>query len=75
MPLLQADLNSMACATPGCTDMSHELFFHSACHISQPVEVKYIKATGVLHIQCKKCGKAVADVQVSGGEVLKLVRM
>jgi hypothetical protein len=67
-PLTQLDLNSMMCSDPECTDPSHELYFHSRCHPTRPVEAMYSKASGQLKITCAVCNRLIGYIAVEGGE-------
>ena len=64
--LRQGDLDEMSCSTLGCTSEEDDIFYlHGSCHVGGRIEVVYVKASGVLVIGCKECGKNIASVAVA----------
>lgn len=64
-PLTQQDLDHAQCGTPGCTEKHGVLFLHAGCHMRAGTTVSYHPATGTLLIECKQCGKKIAEIAVA----------
>lgn len=65
MSLGKTELNEMGCSTPNCTHDHSTLFLIPGCHRGAAVDVKYVKATGVLTVQCHKCKRLVVELKVA----------
>jgi len=64
-------LDRQGCGTKNCTHDHAILYMHSRCHPQAGLDVRYVKADGVLEIHCKLCHKPMAAIQVArGGEAL-----
>lgn len=61
MILTRADLDSMSCSTPGCTN-DHQLFFHGKCHPRSPVQASYQE--GTIEITCAQCDQLIARLRL-----------
>lgn len=68
-PVYQQDLDRLAdqgCSIPGCKhDHDGTIFLHGRCHPGGRLEVKYVKNSGVLTVNCLECGKRVASIAVA----------
>ena len=63
--LSRKQLDATGCGEPNCGHDHSELYLHSICHPSAGTRVSYAKPTGMLTIECRRCGKLVAHVKVA----------
>lgn len=64
-PHTRKTLDPLGCAVPNCGHDHSVLYLCSKCHLETGLDVKYTKATGVLTIECTKCGELVTEIQVA----------
>ena len=64
MRLTRATLDPMGCGMAYCDHDHSVLYFRSKCHLHDPVEVRYEKATGEVVVSCSRCKQEVTRVAV-----------
>jgi hypothetical protein len=63
-PLTQLELFHGGCSTPDCGHDHSTLYINQHCHEHAGLDVCYIKAEGILRMECHVCEKLVVDVKV-----------
>ena len=60
--LIKADLDAARCESPDCGHDHGVVYFHSDCHPSYGVDVRYDKALSHLTVLCHVCKRVVAKI-------------
>lgn len=58
-------LADMQCSVPECDHTSHDgepMYLHSSCHTGAGVYASFL--SGVIHLECSECNKAVANFKI-----------
>ncbi len=68
-PLTRNDLDAGVaggCQVPDCKHEHHDgvIFLNGKCHTGAGVDVSYTAGTGLLRIECRECGRLIAEVAV-----------
>jgi hypothetical protein len=56
------DLDASGCGVPDCGHDHSVLYLHPRCHLRAGTRVRYEKATGLLVVECVRCGREVTRI-------------
>lgn len=62
--LRREQLDTLGCGTTNCNHDHSVLYINGACHPSEGISARYVKATGVIEFICSKCEKHITTVSV-----------